>query len=128
MQPLNGIDRYEERLASLWERLVTTLGIHTARVLLDRALWQTAQRHRDLALLHHDDGGLCFEALEQSYATRPQEEIATSFDDLSAEMLLLLARLLGREMAQRLAEDLAVTEVPERTSASRPCGLSFVNP
>jgi hypothetical protein len=27
---------YEERLVCLWERLVTTLGIHTVRVLLDQ--------------------------------------------------------------------------------------------
>ena len=109
MPPPNGIGRHEERLLALQERLVTSLGVHTARVLLDRALWQTAQRHPDLALLHHDEAGLSFEALEQSYATRPRDEIEGAFNDLCAEMLLLLARLLGQEMAQRLA----------RTSRSR---------
>jgi len=93
--------------------LVRTLGIHTARVLLDRALWQTAQRHPDLALIHHDESGLSFEALEMSYATRPQEEvegyatrpqeeIEAALTDLSAEMLLILARLVGGEMARRM--------------------------
>ena len=109
IKELNSILLCEERLVSLWERLVTTLGIHTVRVLLTRALWQTAQRHPDLALLHHDEAGLSFEALEQSYATRPLDEIEGAFNDLCAEMLLLLARLLGQEMAQRLA----------RTSRSR---------
>src|SRR5436305_2196216 len=103
----NTLAAYEERLVSLWERLVTTLGIHTARVLLDRALWQTAQRHPDVALIHHDESGLSFDALEMSYATRPQEvegygtrpleEIEAALTDLSAEMLLILARLLGGE-------------------------------
>ena|SRR5947209_2253181 len=101
MQPPNRLALHEERLVCLWQRLVTTLGIHTARVLLDRALWQTAQRHPDLALIHHDDAGLCFEALEMKYAIRPQEEIEAAFGDLSAELLLILARLLGGEMAQR---------------------------
>jgi hypothetical protein len=87
----------EERLVSLWERLVTRLGLYTVRVLLDRAIWQTAQRHPDIALIHHDDAGFTFGALELSYATRPQEEIEAAFDDLSAELLLILARLLGRE-------------------------------
>ena len=90
-----------------------TLGLHTVRVLVDRAIWQAAQRHPDLALIHHN-AGLSFDALEQSYATRPEEEIKAAFDDLVAEMLLILARLLGREMAQRLAEDLAVKDVPTR--------------
>jgi hypothetical protein len=92
--------------------LVATLGIHTARVLLHRALWQTAQRHPDIALICCDDGGLCFEAREMSYDTqpqeevegyaiRPQEEIEAAFNDLCAELLLILTRLLGGEMAQR---------------------------
>ena len=97
MQLSNTIALHEERLVSLWERLVTRLGIHTVRVLLDRAIWQTAQRHPDIALIHHDDAGFTFDALEPSYATRPQEEIEAAFDDLSAELLLILARLLGRE-------------------------------
>ena len=113
MQPPNRLGLYEERLVSLWERLVMTLGIHTVRVLLDRAIWQTAQRHPEIALIHHDSS-LTFDALEKSYATRPDEEIEAAFTDLVAEMLLILARLLGREMAQRLAEDLAVKDVRTR--------------
>ena len=128
MPPLNRIERSEERLVSLWERAVMTLGIHTVHVLLDRVIWQTAQRHPDITLIHHDDAGLSFDALEESYATRPQEEIAAAFDDLCAELLLLLARLLGREMAQLLTEDLAVTDVPKSTPTSRPCGMSFAHP
>ena len=101
MQAPNGLALHQERMGWLWHRLVTTLGIHTARVLLDRALWQTAQRHPDIALIHHDDAGLCFEALEMRYAIRPPEEIEAAFGDLNAELLLILARLLGGEMAHR---------------------------
>ena len=105
MQPRNRFERYEKRLVSLWERSVTTLGIHTVHVLLDRAIGQTAQRHPDIALLQHDDGGLTFDALEMRYATRPHEEIEAAFGDLSAELQLVLARLLGREMAQQTCTD-----------------------
>ena len=58
MQPPTRLALHEARLVALRERLVRTLGIHTARVLLDRALWQTAQHHPDLALIQHDDGGV----------------------------------------------------------------------
>ena len=111
MQPPNRTALYEDRLVALWERLVTTLGIHTVRVLLDRAIWQTAQRHPEIALIHHDEAGLSFEDLEKSYATRPQQEIEAAFDDLSAELQLILARLLGAEMTQRLAEALTIKDV-----------------
>src|SRR5919199_1560267 len=96
---------HEESLVSLWERLVRTLGIHTVRVLLARAIWQTAQRHPDIALLQHDDGGLTFDALETRYATRSHEEIEAAFHDLSTELRLVLARLLGPEMAPPACTD-----------------------
>jgi hypothetical protein len=113
IQPRNRLAFYEERLVCLWQRVVATLGIHTARVLLHRALWQTAQRHPDIALIRYDEAGLCFEAREMSYAARPQEEvegyairpqdeIEAAFNDLCAELLLILTRLLGGEMAQRI--------------------------
>jgi hypothetical protein len=115
MQPRNSttLAFYEERLVCLWQRLVAVLGVHTARVLLHRALWQTAQRHPGIALLHHDECGLCFDALAMRYATRsqkevegdasrPEEDIEAALKDLSAEMLLILARLRGGETAQRM--------------------------
>jgi hypothetical protein len=113
MQPRHTLALYEERLDCLWQRLVAMLGPHTARVLLHRALWQTAQRHPDIALIHHDDCGLCFDAREMCYATRlqkevegdagrPEEQIEAALKDLSAEMLLILARLRGAETAQRM--------------------------
>ena len=107
MQPSNRLALYVERLGALRASLVTTLGIHTVRVLLDRAIWQTAQRHPDLALIQHADGGLSLAALQQSCATPPAEEIEAAFDDLAAEIVLILTRLLGPEMALRSAADLA---------------------
>jgi hypothetical protein len=114
MQPRNRLALYEERLVCLWQRLVATLGIHTARVLLHRALWQTAQRHPDIALIYHDVCGLSFDALEMSYTTRPREEVGgyasgsqadieDALSDLSAEMVLLLTRLRGGEVAHRMS-------------------------
>jgi hypothetical protein len=102
MQLAHAITFNEHRLVSLWHRLVTTLGIHTARVLLARAIWQTAQRHPHIALIQYDDAGLSFDALATRYATRRQKEIEAAFSDLTAELLLVLDRLLGREMAQQL--------------------------
>ena len=52
-----------------------SLGVHTTRVLLARAIWQTAQRHPDIALIQHDDAGLTFDALETRYAPQPHEAI-----------------------------------------------------
>src|ERR671933_423457 len=99
---------YEERLASFQDRLVATLGSHTAHVLLHRAIWQVGSRHPALHhLIDHDRCDLCCEVVQKSYGTPLEGEIAieAAFYDLVAEVLLVLSRLLGREMAERLCAD-----------------------
>jgi Mg/Co/Ni transporter MgtE len=96
--------------------MVRTIGIHTVNVLFERAIWEASQRHPELALIEHTDDGLSFEALEKSYADRPESEVAEAFGDLSSELLLILARLLGKEMAQRLSEELQAKMAREARS------------
>ena len=98
---------YVERLASLQDRLVATLGSHMARVLLDRAIRQVVPRHPALHLIPHGDGGLCVEAWQKSDTPRIEEEIAieAAFNDLFAEMRLILSGLLGPQLAERIWTD-----------------------
>ena len=98
---------YKERLASFQDRLVATLGSHTACVLLDRAIWQLVPRHPALRLVHHGKCGLCCEVLQKSYATPLKGEIAieAACNDLVAERLLILSRLLGRDLAEHICAD-----------------------
>jgi hypothetical protein len=98
---------YKERLASFQDRLVATLGSHTAHVLLHRAIEQVVLRHPALRLIHTAHCGLCCEVLQKSYATRLDEEIAieAAFNDLVAEVLLILSRLLGWDIAERICAD-----------------------
>ena len=81
---------------------------------------QTAQRHPDLALIQHDDAGLSFEALEKRSAPGPQDTIEATLKDRCAELLLILARLLGGEMAQRLTAEPAVKAAGVAPLATRP--------
>jgi CheY-like chemotaxis protein len=89
--------------------LVTLLGIHTARVLLQRAIRQAAQCHPALERIHHDSSGRSFEALEKSYATWPEEEIEAAFTDLCAELRRILARLLRQVLV--VDDDAGICEV-----------------
>ncbi len=97
---------YEQRLTQLWERMVRAIGIHTVNVLIERAIYQASERHPQLSLIERTDEGLGFGELEKACAEAPEQEIANAFTDLTSELLLIMARLLGTEMAQRLAEEL----------------------
>jgi CheY-like chemotaxis protein len=107
--PSNRLALYEERLVSLWERLVAMLGIHTTRVLLQRAIRQAAPCHPALDLIRHDDCGLSIEAVQQSHATWSEEELEAAFTDLCAELRLILARLLRQVLV--IDDDEGIREV-----------------
>ena len=97
----------EARLVVLWERLVRLLGIHTVNVLMERAIWEIAPRHDVVALIGHSDSGLRFEDVNLRYADAPGADIEQAFGDLTTEMLMILARLLGQQIAEQLGQELA---------------------
>ncbi|MGQ9677136.1 MAG: hypothetical protein ACUVX1_15855 [Chloroflexota bacterium] len=99
---------HEARLRALWDNLMRTVGIHTLSVLMERAIFEAAQKYPELDLIKRTDEGLEFEALEKAYADRPQREVDDAFNELTSQLLLILARLLGKEMARQLAEELEV--------------------
>lgn len=105
-EPASTFELYSNRLLQLRESLVPVIGIHTVKVLMDRAIWETSQRHPELGLLKHEDEGFSFQTLEAHYAGQPEPAIAAAFDDLTQQLLLILARLLGKDMAQRLTQEL----------------------
>jgi hypothetical protein len=89
--------------------VAATLGSHTAHVLLHRAIWPVVPRHPALHLIHNGHCGFCREVLQKqkSYATWLEGEIAieAAFNDLVAEVLRILSRLLGWDIAERKCAD-----------------------
>ena len=109
----------EARLTALWDRMVDIIGIHTVNVLVDRAIWEASRKRPELALIQHSDAGLSFDALNRSYASKTPAAAADAFADLTSELLLILTRLLGEDVAERLAAELAArmpksTQIPDK--------------
>lgn len=113
MTMMNNLDWHQARLTALWEQLVHTLGVHSVNVLLDRAIWQAAQQYPDLAHIQYSDRGLSFDAL----AGRRVDFANEAFDALYHEMVLVLARLLGQDMARRLLEELQAERSDDESNA-----------
>ncbi len=108
---------YEARLNDLRERMIRAIGIHTVNVLLERAIYEAAQAHPELSLIEQTDAGLSYNEMERAYANRPEGDIAAAFSDLTTGLLLILARLLGKEMADRLAQEIKARQAQEAAAA-----------
>ncbi len=96
------LEQHQARLTLLWEQLVHTLGVHSVNVLLDRAIWHVAQQYPALKDIQHNDQGLSFAGLEGQQIDCADD----AFNALYDHMMLVLARLLGQDMARRLLDDL----------------------
>lgn len=109
----------EARFVELRDRMIESIGVHTVNVLIDRAIWEASKKHPELSLIEHGDAGLSFQALNARYVQRDTSEVVAAFDDLNLELLVILTRLLGREIAERLAREIESKMPRKRQSLTK---------
>lgn len=109
------LEHHEARLTALWEQLVHTLGVHSINVLLDRAIWQVAQQYPAMSKIQYSDQGISFAGLEEEEMDYADD----AFNVLYDQMMLILARLLGQDMARRLLDNLQAERYTDESDAIR---------
>jgi hypothetical protein len=113
------LEAAEARLIELRERMIQSIGVHTVNVLIDRAIWEASRKHPALALIEHDEAGLSFDALNARYGNQDTSDLVAGFEDLTAELLMILTRLLGRDIAHRLAQEIELRMPRTRTALTK---------
>jgi hypothetical protein len=101
---------YETSFSELRERLIRVLGSPTVNRLIDRAVVEMAQAHPQMSSLQCEDDDIFFEEVRRAYTGSADEDVRDGFMALSGTLLLLVARLLGREIAERLTARLTAAE------------------
>ena len=107
----SGTEYYERQFVELQERLVRILGAPTVTRLLERAVTEIRSAHPALGALRSDETIVDFEGVRARLDGQSEAEIRDTFTALNAVLLLLVARLLGREIAQRLTEGIPLGEL-----------------
>jgi hypothetical protein len=100
--------RYESNLVELRLKLITTLGIDSVDLIMRRAIAEVASSYPALSLIRCEDEHVLFNGAEAAFANAGDDEVDAAFEALNSVMLLVIARILGREIAARLAEGVAV--------------------
>ena len=99
----NELAGYKTKLEDLHQRLIRALGVETVVVLVNRSLEEVIAVYPGLAAIEHDGDEMKLDGLDEVYEGSPEEEVRAAFSALYAVMLLMLARMLGKEIALRLA-------------------------
>jgi hypothetical protein len=95
-------DAYSVKFAELRRNLVKALGSDTVNVVLRRGVREIAPVYPGFRLTPTDDG-LQLTWQPDPLAEHSDEFIRAAYSALYAAMLVILARILGREIAVRLA-------------------------
>jgi hypothetical protein len=93
----------EGRFSDLRARLVESLGSDTVDLVLERGVREVAGIYPGFRLSIDNSGYLRLDWEADPVASHSQEFIRNAYSALYAAMLVILARILGREIAVRLA-------------------------
>ena len=97
--------QFEALANKTWERMLQLVGLHTARVLVMRALWECHQRFAEADAIRLTEQGIDLKGLFRYSEAERQQEIAEFF---FLSLVGLLSRLVGPEVTATLS-----SEIPE---------------
>ena len=87
----------------LREQLVRILGTTTVDLIIERAAVEVIHTYPAMALIGLTGHVVQFAAADAALEGKSDAEVSAAFGALQGVMLLILARLLGKEMTARLA-------------------------
>jgi hypothetical protein len=99
----NELEAYKVKLLDLRERLIRALGVDTVNLLMERALEDVVTVYPGLGAIMREGDAMRLDGLDDSYASASVTEVRDAFSALYAVMLVMLGRMLGKEIALRLA-------------------------
>lgn len=104
---------YENQFKELRERLIRVLGAPTVNRLIERAVTEISRAHPTMSGLRSEDEHMVFDEVKRDMADASPEQMRDAFMALAGVLLLLVARLLGREIATRLTEGVTLADILE---------------
>jgi hypothetical protein len=103
----------KQELLSLREDMGRILGLQTVDMLIDRSSTEIRAAHPLMRAISVSAGELSLESLDLAFSEAGVEEAEAAVKALTGVMLLVLARLLGRQVAQSLARQIDKPELLE---------------
>ena len=89
---------------TLRDKLADVLGASTVDLLIERALSEIGDAYPILRPIRVEGGDLETETVSEAFRSVSYEDGLSALNALSAVLLLILARILGRRVAENLAQ------------------------
>jgi hypothetical protein len=102
----------QDAFAARRDQLASTLGVPTVDLLIERSLTEIAPAFPLLRAISVEGGVLRLDSIPLAFRNATGDEVETALNALTAVMLLVLGRLLGKPVAENLAEELLRSSEP----------------
>ena len=99
------LEPHAARFLELREQLIRILGAQTVDLLIERAAVEITPTYPEMSLIVVDAGRFDLRPVEAAMESRSDEQVSAAFEALTGVVLLILARLLGKEVATRLVRN-----------------------
>jgi hypothetical protein len=98
------VEYHKIAFLQLREQLVRILGVQTVDLIIERGAAEISPTFPAMGLIRFDDFDINLDAVVAALEGTSEAEVRAAFSALNGVILLILARLLGRENALRLAD------------------------
>lgn len=112
------LEIFEKGFASMWERALTTLGNVTLMAILDRVLYNAAERFPALAPLETDESGVRTDKLRDRIDGLDRDQLRDGLRFILVEFLTVLGNLTAEVLTAALHSALAKVAVPAEEAKS----------
>ena len=93
---------YDDLAGKAWQSMADMIGVHAVLILTQQAVWMTRQKYAEAELIMISDEGISFsefKGIDRALVKGMAEEFISS-------LLSVLTRLLGTDIAARLAREI----------------------
>ncbi len=97
------VEMYEDLAKKVWDRMVGMVGIHAVTILVQRAVWITGDKYEEASNIKFDENGITFGNISEGY---DEAELKLLLEEFFGTLVMILARLVGKEMAIKIVKDL----------------------
>lgn len=102
------IDTYEDLLKTIWDRIVTTLGVVTVVTITERAVHLSSIQYPALKRLRVTQRGINFRDFRRHAREEEKGMVKEGFKELIANLFNILAKLTGTVLVDRLIKEVGI--------------------
>jgi hypothetical protein len=98
------VELHRHAFLRLREQLVRILGVQTVDLIIERGAAEISPAFPAMSLMRFVESEVNLDAVVAALDGKSEPEVRAAFDALNGVILLILARLLGKEVALRMAD------------------------